>query len=232
MRVLRPPVVLVYHGVGICDDADDPDRLVVSPERFEVQLRYLLRRGYRFVTAGELSPDAPPPAGTAVLTFDDGFADWLEHVVPVLRRLGLRASFYVCTGWWDGHHPLVRGDAGRLLDEAGARELVAAGMEIGSHSETHPDLRRLGDDELRRELSASKAAVEELTGEPCRTLAYPYGLSDARVQAAARDAGYELALGWQPGPWRAFDVPRLPAPPRHGPGRLALKLLGVRRRRR
>ena len=75
----------------------------------------------------------------------------------------------------------------------------------------------------------SKTAVERLTGRPCRTLAYPYGLYDERVVPAARAAGYELAFGWLPGPWRALEAPRLPAPPRHGARRLALKLAGLRR---
>ena len=63
-----------------------------------------------------------------------------------------------------------------------------------------------------------------MTGEPCRTLAYPYGLYDERVVRAAGEAGYELAFGWLPGPWRPLEAPRLPAPPRHGARRLSLKL--------
>jgi hypothetical protein len=68
-----------------------------------------------------------------------------------------------------------------------------------------------------------------VTGRPCRTLAYPFGLFDDRVERAARAAGYELAWGWLPGSWRAAAAPRLPAPPRHGARRLAIKLLGIRR---
>ena len=87
----------------------------------------------------------------------------------------------------------------------------------------------LDDDELARELQESKADVEKITGRPCRTLAYPYGLYDDRVTEAAAAAGYELAFAWLPGPWRPLAAPRLPAPPRHGALRLALKLAGVRR---
>ena len=59
-------------------------------------------------------------------------------------------------------------------------------------------------------------------------MAYPYGLWDERVAEAARAAGYRLAWAWLPGPWDPLAAPRLPAPPRHGAGRLALKLLGIR----
>ena len=126
-------------------------------------------------------------------------------------------------------HPEVAGEQGRLLDEAEARALAESGMELGSHSLTHPDLRKLDDDALEHEVRASKIAVESLTGRPCRTFAYPYGLYDERVTRAVEAAGYELAFAWLPGPWLLLEAPRLPAPPRHGAFRLAVKLLGVRR---
>jgi len=232
-RSLLRPVVLVYHGVGEVSDAQDPHRLVVSLDRLERQVRLLLSAGYRFLTAEELLGlgDRPPPPGTAVLTFDDGFRSWLTLVAPLLNRMGVRATFYVCPGMWGVQHPLVEGEAGRLLEESDSRALLEAGMELGSHTSSHPDLRGLDDAALAAELQASKAAIEALTGAPCRTHAYPYGLHDARVERAAADAGYELAFAWLPGPWRSFSAPRLPAPTRHGAGRLALKLAGVRRRR-
>jgi len=103
-------------------------------------------------------------------------------------------------------------------------------MELGSHSLTHPDLRKLDDEALAFELADSKTAVERITGRPCRTFAYPYGLYDERVVRAVGAAGYELAFAWLPGPWLPLEAPRLPAPPRHGALRLALKLAGLRRR--
>ena len=106
------------------------------------------------------------------------------------------------------------------------------GHELAAHTLTHPNLKRLDEGELARELSESKAAVEELTGRPCRTFAYPFGIYSEREERAVRAAGFELAWAWQPGPWRPLAAPRLPAPPRHGWGRLALKVLGVRRRER
>jgi peptidoglycan/xylan/chitin deacetylase (PgdA/CDA1 family) len=149
--------------------------------------------------------------------------------LPVLRSLGVRATFFVCPGLFGQQHPDVPGEAGELLRAEEARALHDAGMELGSHTLSHPDLRTLDDEELERELVGSKQAIEELTGEQCRTLAYPYGLYDQRVVRAARAAGYELAFGWLPGPWHPLEAPRLPAPPRHGSQRLALKLLGIRK---
>jgi peptidoglycan/xylan/chitin deacetylase (PgdA/CDA1 family) len=230
--ILARPVVLVYHGVGSASDEEDPRRLLVSPEHLESHVRLLKRRGYRFVTAGELTGNGGPRGPTASLTFDDGWRNGLTTAVPVLERLGVRGTFFVCPGLFGARHPDVPGEAGALLDESEAETLHEAGMELGSHSLTHPDLRHLSDDELAVELRDSKEAVEAITGNPCRIFAYPYGLYDERVVEAVEAAGYELAFAWLPGPWRPLEAPRLPAPPRHGAARLALKLLGLRRRGR
>lgn len=230
MRLGPDPLVLAYHAVADVAPDADPHRLATAPALLESHVRFLRRAGYEITTAEGLL-DRRPARRTAVLTFDDGWRDALTTTMPLLDRVGVRATFFVCPGLWGAGHFDLGGDAGRLLsaDEAGA--LAGAGGELGAHSLTHVDLRRLGDGDLEREVAGAKEAVEAVSGRRCRTFAYPYGLTDARVERAAERAGYELAFGWEPGPWRAMRAPRWPAPPRHGAGRLALKLLGVRRRR-
>jgi peptidoglycan/xylan/chitin deacetylase (PgdA/CDA1 family) len=231
--VARRPIVLVYHAIGVVVDAQDPQRLVTSPAHLQAHINLLRRRGYAITNVAELldgGAGTSPPAGTAVITFDDGWLDAVDVVAPLLRRLGVPGTFYVCPGLWGGQHPDVAGSAGRLLDREQARTLHQMGMELGSHTMTHPDLRKLDDRELGVELTRSKAEIEALTGAPCRTFAYPFGLFDERVERAVAAAGYELAFAWQPGPWRSLAAPRLPAPPRHGARRLALKMVGIRRR--
>ena len=228
--MIRRPVVLVHHGVGEPAPESDPVGLVVPPDKLRSQLRLLLRLGYRFRTAEDLlAGSLPPPSGTASITFDDGLASDLLVAAPLLEDLGVRGSFYICPGLWDGQHVSINGVAGRLLTRGEAAELSARGMELGSHAMTHSDLRKLDDAALDAELAESKAAIEEVTGKPCRVIAYPFGLHDERVESAAVRTGYELGLGWGPGRWRREAVPRMPGPPRHGGLRLGLKLLGIRR---
>lgn len=231
MDALRRPAVLTYHGVEAVPDGADPVRLLVSPARLTSHVRLLKRLGYRFTTADALVGRAAEP-GEAVLTFDDGFLNWLTDLLPVLEAEQVPATLYLCPGLWGTRHPDVPGAPGRLLDRAQAQALAASPwVELGSHAMTHRDLRLLDDASLRAELVDSKDAVEQLTGRPCTTHAYPYGLHDARVVEAAGEAGYALAWDWLPGRWRRpLAAPRLPAPTTHGPVVLALKLAGVRRR--
>ena len=75
------------------------------------------------------------------------------------------------------------------------RELAGRGVEVGSHTASHPHLPALSDAELAEELRASKERLEHELGRPCTVLAYPFGDCDDRVRAAARAAGYETAFG-------------------------------------
>lgn len=210
-----PPVVLAYHAIHESEPGIHAPDVIDAPATLERDVRALLAAGYRFRTAGELVAEtggAEPPAGTAVLTFDDGWRDGLTVAAPLLARLGVRGTFFVCPGLFGNHDPRM-GEAGRMLlgpDEA--RALHDAGMELGAHSLNHPDLTEVDDAELRRQLAGSKEEVEAITGQPCRTFAYPFGCHDGRVRRAAGAAGYALAFQYAPGPWAALAAPRLPAP--------------------
>ena len=112
------PRVLVYHGVAEPNDGDT-SRLPTAPRHVEAHIRFLQKRGFRFLTAEELL-DGMPSGRTAVLTFDDGFRNWVIAAQPLLERLGVRGTFYLCPGRYRMQHPEVAGEQGRLLDEAEA----------------------------------------------------------------------------------------------------------------
>ncbi|RJL32874.1 polysaccharide deacetylase family protein [Bailinhaonella thermotolerans] len=181
----------MYHAV-----TDDPSPeiapLAVGPARFARQMELLRERGHHAVTVSRLvaalhgTGGALPP-DPVVITFDDGFADVHEHALPVLDRLGLTATVYVTTGWV--------GDRGRrapgtMLTWGQTRELAAAGIEIGGHSHSHPQLDQLADGDLRDELRRCRGLLEDGLDRPVASMAYPYGYSSRRVRREARRAGY------------------------------------------
>jgi peptidoglycan/xylan/chitin deacetylase (PgdA/CDA1 family) len=206
-------LVLCYHSVS--DEWEHA--LAVTWHAFERQLRSLLRRGFRPLPAGELL--AGPRRGLHV-TFDDAYRTILD-ALPTLRRLGLPTTVFASTAFADGGRPL---DVPELAAEAAAhpghlatmtwdelRGLAADGVEIGSHTVSHPHLPRLSEVELDRELRDSRARVEDELGRPCRLFAYPYGEHGERVQAAVRRAGYEaaFALGEGASPGNPYALPRV-----------------------
>ncbi|MFJ2027071.1 polysaccharide deacetylase family protein [Streptomyces sp. NPDC087897] len=205
----RQPWILTYHSVA--DPSDDPYGITVSPARLDEQLAWLRGRRLSGVGVSELlRADAAGRRGLVGLTFDDGYADFLDEALPVLRRHGFRATVFVLPGRpggvneWD---PL--GPRKPLLTHDDLRQVAAAGMEVGSHGLRHQDLTALPDEELRRETRHSRELIGDLTGVLPEGFCYPYGYLDRRVAEAVRTAGYGYACALAPGPLLSrFALPR------------------------
>jgi peptidoglycan/xylan/chitin deacetylase (PgdA/CDA1 family) len=224
----------MYHSVGDC--SDDPYRITVTPDRLDRQLDWLRRRGLRGVSVAELlAARAGGTGGRLVgLTFDDGYADFVDAALPVLRRHGFGATLFVLPGRLGGDNawdPL--GPRKPLLTADGIREAAAAGVEIGSHGLTHVDLTEADDAALRAETAGSRALLAELTGAPVAGFCYPYGTVDRRAVDAVRAAGYRYACAIDPGPLTGpHALPRLHIGQRDTAVRLHLKYRLHRLRRR
>ncbi|HOE97654.1 MAG TPA: polysaccharide deacetylase family protein [Candidatus Sumerlaeota bacterium] len=141
----------------------------------------------------------------AWITFDDGHASNHELALPLLRRRGLRAAFFITTDWIG---------AERFMTPAMLRALRDAGMLLGSHGCSHRYLSDLTTAELDRELRESKARLEELLSEEIPALALPGGRGDGRVRERARAAGYRYLftsrVGLAPPEGDLLALPRVP----------------------
>ena len=194
-------LVLCYHAVSERWPAD----LAVTPGALEQQLADLLSRGYAGATFRE-AMEAPPARKTVAVTFDDAYRSVAELAFPILARLGLPATVFVPTDFPVAGRPMAWPGIDGWLGGPHEEELVGlswtelegladAGWEVGSHTCSHPRLTQLDGTALHGELRESRAECETRLGRPCLSLAYPYGDVDARVVAAAGEAGYRFAAG-------------------------------------
>ncbi len=201
----------MYHS--ITDAGDDPYRLTVSPVRFARQLHWLGDRGLRGVSVRELldATAAGRAKGLVGLTFDDGYADFLDSALPLLRRHGFTATVYVLPGRLGGENAWdTDGPRKRLLTEDEILRIAGAGMEIGSHGLTHVSLTEADDTVLAAETRRSRELLEEMTGTPVDGFCYPYGQVDPRAIHAVRKAGYRYACAIDPGPHTSsYALPRV-----------------------
>lgn len=221
------------------------------------------------------------PARAAAITFDDGYADNATHALPILRRHGLPATFFVATSFLDGGRmwndtliEAIRGCQSDALDlgEAGlgcfqlttvvdrrlaiesllgrikhlaperrneavvqvqgavstalpddlmmtSRQVIQlrdAGMQIGSHTCTHPILASLPDGQALQEIQTSKGMLEALLDEPVTLFAYPNGRPGKdyleKHAVMVRQAGFAAAVSTASGVSTAttdvFQLPR------------------------
>ncbi|MEV0238655.1 polysaccharide deacetylase family protein [Streptomyces sp. NPDC050674] len=195
----QPVPVFLYHSVS-----DDPPSWIapftVSPRVFTEQLDLLADNGRevvplrRLITALRGGPPLPPRP--AVLTFDDGFADFHSTVAPLLAARGLPSTLYVTTGALGG--PSRPPEHGSLLPPAPMltwpqlRELDPI-TEIGGHTRTHPQLDALPRRSAREEIEGCKARLEDALGHRVDAFAYPHGYSSRTVRRLVREAGWTSA---------------------------------------
>ncbi|MFG2605858.1 polysaccharide deacetylase family protein [Streptomyces sp. NPDC048514] len=199
-RTCRVPWIAMYHSVGDC--SDDPYRITVTPERLDRQLRWLREHGLRGVSVAELLAARAGGEGQDLvgLTFDDGYADFLDNALPVLARHKCTATLFVLPGRTGGDNAWdPQGPRKPLLTAEGIRRAADAGVEIGSHGLSHVDLTRTDDALLTAETAGSRTLLRELTGVPVTGFCYPYGTVDRRAVDAVRQAGYGYACAIDPG---------------------------------
>ena len=198
---MRPhAAVFVFHGIvpaGRASEVPPDDRpYVVPPEDFRALLL-----AARLSTRRALPVSAvPTDLGGAfyALTFDDGLASDYHEAFPVLRELDLRATFFVVPG-------LV--DTQGYVRWSELREMVAAGMEVGSHSLTHPFVDQLDVAGLRREFGESKAMIEDRLGMAVRSASLPRGWPAPHLEAVLGELGYRAFCTSRVGWWHPGDPP-------------------------
>lgn len=186
--------ILMYHEIKA--EPTSTGRLAVPPDTFAQQLGFLKAAGYTTLTAGEFASSSwtSLPAKPVVLTFDDGFADFYDTALPLLLRYGFTGTLFVTSGWTGaGGEYLSRIRPPGMLNAEQVREIAAAGIEIGAHSVTHPQLDQISAGSLRQELVGGRQALEDLLGAPVPGLAYPFGYSSKAVRDSAAVSGYEYA---------------------------------------
>lgn len=204
-------VVLAYHNVlrrGHSPPGGDPGAHIAL-DQFVEQMRWVRRR-YTVIPLAELIErlgTGRSLRGLLVLTFDDGYRGAVTEALPVLRTLGLPATFFVVGDapgrptpfWWDDPAGTTGTDEDRSASHLPAsweelRHAARAGFEIGAHSMHHHDLTQLDANELAHDLLACSNRITLHLGFRPRTFAYPYGRWNARAREAVRVAGFTAAV--------------------------------------
>jgi peptidoglycan/xylan/chitin deacetylase (PgdA/CDA1 family) len=203
----RRSSILTYHSLDRSGSA-----VSVSPQLFRAQMEWLAASGAPVVPLSQVR-DTP---GAVALTFDDGFRNFHEHALPVLVERRFPATVFVVSGYCGGENrwPQPMGGIPRLdlMSWGELAEAAASGVALGAHTVTHPHLSRLDEVDVERELAGCRMAIEDRTGRPVDTFAYPYGDVSPRVRRAA-GRHFRLACGTRlaflPADSDVLELPRI-----------------------
>jgi len=185
--------VMMYHHV---ETTDNYRANSVSPENFERHMAYLRDHGFKVLSFEDLvrltREGRRPPRKSAVITFDDGYADNYELAYAILKKFNFPAIIFVPTDFinTDGY-----------LSWEQIREMVQNGISIGSHSRRHAYLPDLSALEQRDEIFGSKRILETNLGVPADYFSYPIGGFSEEIKHLVREAGYKGAAATN----RGFD---------------------------
>jgi peptidoglycan/xylan/chitin deacetylase (PgdA/CDA1 family) len=124
-----------------------------------------------------------PPGGPVALTFDDGpDPTWTPQVLAVLKENHIKATFFEI-GKEVRANPRI------------ARMVLAAGMVIGDHTESHLDLRKASAAVVTAQIKDGAADIQRVTGEHVTYFRFPYGAITPRVRSIATGLGLKV-VSW------------------------------------
>jgi peptidoglycan/xylan/chitin deacetylase (PgdA/CDA1 family) len=179
--------ILCYHSIeqpifGVND---------VSSAQFRRHIKLALRAGYRFVPASQIAETGGGAKDLAV-TFDDATISVASHAEPILRAYSIPFTVFPVTSWCDHRMAWSREN---ILSWLGLERLMAKGVEIGSHSATHPNFAHLSFDQMVEELETSRHEIQRHLGLATNVFAIPLGQStnwSPEAAMAATAAGYDI----------------------------------------
>ncbi|GBD86131.1 poly-beta-1,6-N-acetyl-D-glucosamine N-deacetylase precursor [bacterium BMS3Abin03] len=174
--------ILMYHSIS---EQSFPGKhpyyqTHTPPEIFREQMAILQELDYKVISlrhaAEFLFSSKMPDEKTAVITFDDAYQDFMTHAYPILMDSGFTATVFVPTG-------LVGKVSERLLNRIclswdELAELSRNGMEIGSHTITHPKLPLLPREKVSYEIAYSKNEIEERLNREVESFSLPYAFPE------------------------------------------------------
>ena len=168
--------VFMYHSVS----HDWPnERICVTPQLLETQIKYLLKHGYTPIWFEDLEhvEDYEKPV---ILTFDDGWQNNYTNLLPLVKKYQIKVTIFMVYCYLDRK-------GGNHLNREEALEMYESGLvSFQSHMVKHVDLRLYSPEQQEKQMRNSRLYLTRLFGkEPC-AMSYPYGGSNKRIEKLAR----------------------------------------------
>ena len=214
--------ILMYHHLA--EDVTNDE--MVSPERFEAQIKALSEAGYTGVSFDELlayvMQGEPLPDKPVVITFDDGYLSNYTLAYPILQKYSMKATiFAIGISFGKDHYK----DTGYAITPhfgaAEAKEMADSGLisiqshtydmhqwppyEDGTSAVRQNILQLPGESEedyvqaLTQDFTRSRELLEQATGRNVGVLAYPAGQYATLTQVTLGSLGVYATLSTNPG---------------------------------
>jgi len=184
--------ILCYHHIREWrkSDVGDDRAYIVPPDIFEEQLQYLKKEGYQSVTSEQVyqyyANGRPLPDKPIMLSFDDNDDNQYTTAVPLLKKYGFNATFFIMT---------VTIDKENYMTSEQLKDLAKQGYDIQAHTWDHHMVTKYETEEdWQLQIVQPKKELEELLGQPVDFFAYPFGIYNAEAAEKVKSYGYKAAF--------------------------------------
>jgi peptidoglycan/xylan/chitin deacetylase (PgdA/CDA1 family) len=162
--------VLMYHKISI----DENNNLNVSKDNLIRQFEYFQKKKYTIITFQDFY-NKKIPKKPIILTFDDGFLNNKELLLPILKQFKYKATFFIPTNYVGKIGSWYKNDE-RVLTVEELREITNTGLvDLALHGHEHQSMKKLTIEEIDQEIKQSINFFEENKLPFLRILAYPFG---------------------------------------------------------
>ena len=224
--------ILMYHRVAT-DGPPGLERFRVDPTLFDEQLSALRHYGYSTIGLTEgvevLSGRKDPAGKPIIITFDDGYRDFLT-ALPSLQKYLFGATVFLVAARiggfadWDTCY----GEAAPLMSWPEILDIAVEGIELGCHSLTHRPMTEMSSANLQRDIWQAREILEFGLERTIKHLAYPYGAENEIVRSIIAALGFSSAVSCRPALARVGDeilcLPRIDVPGNCRPEELIVQL--------
>lgn len=169
----------MYHRVNDCWNSE----LDVTVQNFTRQMDYLKEKNYKVISMDEAYNkmiSGQIRDKYVVITFDDGYSDFIYNAYPILKHYNFPAIIFIVPEFidtskvfgWDKHikHNLLM-SWNQIINLD-----MDANIDFGSHTLTHSNVDCVDEHTLNYELHASKNILEQKLCRKIRHFAYPTGV--------------------------------------------------------
>lgn len=164
--------VLMYHNVS--NDFNNKKGLTITKERLETHFKYLVNKRYKTFFFSELERDINKNGKNIIITFDDVTENQLLLAYPLLKKYGLKATFFIPFSYV-GKNDNWNSKKEKIMSVLQLQSLDDSVIELGHHSYAHPKYNQLSIRSIEEDLDKSFEFIDNNNLDVVKVIAYPYG---------------------------------------------------------
>lgn len=188
--------ILTYHNVEDVIEGDPKTTVNISTKKFESQIKWLSKHGYKTITMDELYDwkvnNKKIPRKSILITFDDGWKSYYEKAIPILEKYNMKSSVFVIFKYSENstnNNYMNFNDIKDIIDKHKNMQVLSHSYNLHKKEKADSEKYEIYNNDIKE--------VAKL-GYNIKYYAYPYGHYNDKYIKALKDNNYLMAFTFGP----------------------------------